>query len=137
MQRGKAAAQCSHATLGAYKRALKQKPNYVKKWERGGQKKITVQIPNEETLYALFFFLALPRAAYTKDRMQVQENAKRAGFPCYVVADAGRTQVAEGSLTVVAVGPGNVPQTRTRSDPNPVAAPSAEVDKITRQFKLY
>ena len=32
--------------------------------------------------------------------------AKAAGLPYYVVTDAGRTQIAAGSRTVVAIGPG-------------------------------
>jgi peptidyl-tRNA hydrolase len=30
-------------------------------------------------------------------------------LPCYVVQDAGRTQVASGSRTVLAIGPGPIP----------------------------
>jgi PTH2 family peptidyl-tRNA hydrolase len=50
----------------------------------------------------------------------VAELARAAKLPYYLVADAGRTQIAAGSITVCAVGP----------------APISEIDKITKQFKL-
>jgi len=103
MQKGKAAAQCSHATLGVYKKALKQNKQAVDVWSSQGQAKITLQVPNEIQMEEL------------------ASQAKAAGMVNYTVADAGRTQVAAGSHTVLAIGP----------------APSAEIDKITRHLKLY
>ena len=44
MSAGKAAAQASHATLGAYRRAVKQCPRSVSTW-LNGQMKITVKCP--------------------------------------------------------------------------------------------
>lgn len=32
-------------------------------------------------------------------------QAKQEGIPCYLVTDAGRTQIAAGSHTVLALGP--------------------------------
>lgn len=59
MTKGKAAAQCGHATLGAYKTAKKQQNRKsLKKWKRSGQKKITVCLPDEATLY-VFYLLQL------------------------------------------------------------------------------
>uniref|UniRef100_A0A6B2LQR2 peptidyl-tRNA hydrolase n=1 Tax=Arcella intermedia TaxID=1963864 RepID=A0A6B2LQR2_9EUKA len=103
MQKGKAAAQCCHATLGAYKKAVKNDSKAVQRWSRGGQAKITVQVPNEEEM----------------DNIALQ--AKAANLITYTVADAGRTQVAPGSRTVLAIGPG----------------PVASIDKITKHLKLY
>ncbi len=51
MQKGKVAAQCCHATLGAYKLAKKKDPKGVKKWSWYGQAKITVSIPDEAAMY--------------------------------------------------------------------------------------
>ncbi|KAG5591522.1 hypothetical protein H5410_042036 [Solanum commersonii] len=39
-------------------------------------------------------------------RNKLKEAAEDIGLPTFVVADAGRTQVASGSRTVLAVGPG-------------------------------
>jgi len=47
--------------------------------------------------------------------------AEEAGVPYYVVVDAGRTQIAAGSRTVLAVGP----------------APKKLVDQVTGSLKLY
>ena len=40
MGKGKACAQCGHATLAAYKQAMKQSPVIVKQWEKYGQTKV-------------------------------------------------------------------------------------------------
>lgn len=86
MGKGKIAAQCGHAALGAYKRALKSCPGGVYAWERTGCAKIAVKIQQDdmETVAAL---------------------AKSKGIPLYLVEDAGRTQIAAGSRTVLGLGP--------------------------------
>ncbi|KAM7279029.1 hypothetical protein ACFE04_006163 [Oxalis oulophora] len=38
-------------------------------------------------------------------RIKLRESADSIGLPTFVVADAGKTQVAAGSKTVLAVGP--------------------------------
>jgi PTH2 family peptidyl-tRNA hydrolase len=38
----------------------------------------------------------------------IRDKAKENGLPFYLVRDAGRTQIAPGSITVCAVGPGKV-----------------------------
>jgi peptidyl-tRNA hydrolase len=48
MSAGKAAAQCSHATLGAYRRAVRRCPKAVRAWLRIGQMKITLKCPSLE-----------------------------------------------------------------------------------------
>ena len=50
MAKGKAAAQCCHACLGAYKQAKKKNPDAVRNWSRAGQKKITVTLPDLNAL---------------------------------------------------------------------------------------
>jgi len=47
--------------------------------------------------------------------------ARSLGLAAALVCDAGRTQIAPGSKTVVAVGPG----------------PESLVDRVTGNFKLY
>ena len=39
-------------------------------------------------------------------REEVAGGARRLGLSVYLVADAGRTQIAPGSRTVLSVGPG-------------------------------
>jgi hypothetical protein len=50
----------------------------------------------------------------------LEAAAAAAGLMCYQVLDAGRTQIAAGSATVLAIGP----------------APKSEVDKITGHLSL-
>ncbi|KFY81757.1 hypothetical protein V500_11117 [Pseudogymnoascus sp. VKM F-4518 (FW-2643)] len=87
MTKGKIAAQCGHAVLACYKTSLRTNP-YLRAWERGGQAKIAVQINSEAGIEEL------------------AAKAKAAGLVAEVVCDAGRTQIAAGSMTVLGVGPG-------------------------------
>jgi len=86
MDKGKAMAQCGHATLGAYRLSEKYVPVNVKHWFRSGQAKIVVKCTEEEM-------------------EAVAAHAKRLGVVSYTVEDAGRTQIPAGSKTVCAVGP--------------------------------
>lgn len=107
---GKIAAQAGHATLACYKtlsKAASKDPNgkaaqILKAWERRGQAKIAVQVKSEEELLLL------------------QGTARSLGITAEVIADAGRTQIESGSLTVLGVGP----------------APKSEVDGVTGGLKL-
>ncbi|KAK4175946.1 peptidyl-tRNA hydrolase PTH2-domain-containing protein [Triangularia setosa] len=110
MTKGKIAAQAGHATLACYKtlsKAAAKDPNgkaaqILKQWERRGQAKIAVQVKSEEELLVL------------------QGTARSLGITAEVIADAGRTQIESGSLTVLGVGP----------------APKSEVDGVTGGLKL-
>lgn len=53
MDKGKVAAQCSHATLACYKAALARNPGAVGTWERTGQAKVVLKCQNEEKLIQL------------------------------------------------------------------------------------
>lgn len=90
MGKGKVAAQCCHATLGAFKIAKKHCPSAIKYWEMLGQAKIAVKVPTE------------------KEMMDLMNQASTAGLVTYMVQDAGRTQIPAGSRTVLAIGPAPV-----------------------------
>ena len=90
MTKGKVAAQCCHAALAAYQDALDEAPEYLDMWETRGQAKITLKVQSEEEL------------------LQLYKKARKAGLVACVVQDAGRTQIASGSRTVLAVGPGEI-----------------------------
>ena len=47
--------------------------------------------------------------------LALQGECERAGLCSYVVVDAGRTQIAPGSKTVLGIGPAPVHGARTRS----------------------
>lgn len=90
MGKGKIAAQCCHAAVGCYKNARKKCPDAARAWEETGCAKIAVKCP-------------------TQDEMEViLVAAHERGIPLYLVADAGRTQIAAGSRTVLGLGPAPV-----------------------------
>jgi len=103
MGKGKAAAQCSHATLAAYKQAKRKNPEWLRVWECNGQPKITLKCDSEDDLHMLL------------------AKARSMGIVSTVISDAGRTQIAPGSKTVLAVGP----------------APGEKIDLVTGNLKLY
>lgn len=90
MGKGKIAAQCCHAAVGCYQRARKQCPSGVAAWERTGCAKIALKCPADAELEDI------AARALAKD------------IPCYLVMDAGRTQIAAGSRTVLGLGPAPV-----------------------------
>jgi PTH2 family peptidyl-tRNA hydrolase len=101
---GKIAAQCGHATLACYKNFLHNAPKspILRRWERQGQAKITLQAKSEDELETL------------------QATAISLGLVAEVITDAGRTQIASGSHTVLGIGP----------------APKSIIDKVTGHLKL-
>ncbi|KAJ5216251.1 peptidyl-tRNA hydrolase 2 [Penicillium cinerascens] len=93
MTKGKIAAQASHATLACYKYYHAHSPDspILRRWERNGQAKIALQVKSEEDLLLL------------------QAQAMSLGLCARVIQDAGRTQIASGSRTVLGVlGPKSV-----------------------------
>ncbi|KAI9893859.1 MAG: hypothetical protein M1814_005412 [Vezdaea aestivalis] len=104
MSTGKLAAQCSHATLACYKSFLKKAPTspILKRWERQGQAKITLQVKSEEELEVL------------------HAQAVSMGMAAEIIHDAGRTEIASGTATVLGIGP----------------APKSVVDTVTGQLRL-
>lgn len=103
MGKGKVAAQCSHAAVAAYKQVQRRNPQLLKQWEYCGQPKVVVKAPDEDTLINLL------------------GHAKEVGLPVSLIQDAGRTQIAPGSRTVLGVGPG----------------PADLIDRVTGDLKLY
>ena len=53
MSKGKAVAQACHATLAAYKSALRQCPSVVKMWDSQGQPKVALRVDSEADLVTL------------------------------------------------------------------------------------
>lgn len=90
MTKGKMCAQASHATLANYRHLQQNSKDgaVLKKWERGGQAKVALQVKSEEELLVL------------------QAQAVSLGLCARVVRDAGRTQIQAGSATCLGVGPG-------------------------------
>jgi len=89
MTKGKIAAQCGHATLMCYKAASRYAPGLVRRWETYGQTKVAVQVKGGE-----------------EELLMLQAQALSLGVVAKIVHDAGRTQIASGSATVLGLGPG-------------------------------
>ncbi|XP_051891497.1 peptidyl-tRNA hydrolase 2, mitochondrial isoform X2 [Pristis pectinata] len=103
MGKGKVAAQCSHAAVSAYRQLQIRNPDLLRQWEYCGQPKVVVKAPDEDSIMGLLM------------------HAKELGLTISLIQDAGRTQIASGSRTVLGIGPA-----------------SAElVDQVTGHLKLY
>jgi len=99
---GKLAAQVSHAAVACAFLTKKNKPDWFVKWQREGAKKVVV---NVETLADFF---------------PLEEQAEKLGIMTMIVTDAGHTEIAEGTQTVLGLGP----------------APSSLIDQVTGALPL-
>jgi len=99
MGKGKLATQVAHASVGSMMRASKK---VVKEWEREGGKKVVLKVENLGELKALY------------------EKAEKSKLLCFVVRDAGKTQLRPGTITCLGIGPDK----------------EREIDKITKDLKL-
>ncbi len=100
MRRGKEIAQGAHAAIGALGKACDAD---VAKWYKSGTTKICLQVDSEEALIDLL------------------TKAEDIELPACLIHDAGRTEVAPGSITALAIGP----------------ADESLIDSITKDLKLY
>ncbi|KDQ54728.1 hypothetical protein JAAARDRAFT_60193 [Jaapia argillacea MUCL 33604] len=88
MTPGKIAAH--HATLACYKALTKTNPKLLQHWERTGQAKIALKTSSEDEL------------------LELEAVAKSLNLCARSIQDAGRTQIAAGSRTVLGIGPAPV-----------------------------
>jgi len=100
MSKGKTAAQVAHAAVDC---ALSANKKLVKKWRDTGMKKITLKVNSEEEL------------------LKYYELANKTDLMTSLICDAGRTEIAAGSKTCVAIGPG----------------PEIQINKITGELKPF
>ena len=84
LSQGKAAAQCCHAALEAYKLA---KPRQREQWAAEGQKKVVLYAKDMSELMAL------------------KEKASKLRLPVAVIRDAGLTETRPGTVTCMGIGP--------------------------------
>ncbi len=102
MGRGKTCAQVAHASLGAAEVAMRRAEEWYREWKRAGEKKVVL------------------RGESLRQLQEVYARASAMGLPCFIVRDAGLTQLPPGTVTAVAVGP----------------APAEQVDRITGELRL-
>ncbi|XP_050311824.1 peptidyl-tRNA hydrolase 2, mitochondrial-like isoform X2 [Anthonomus grandis grandis] len=103
MQKGKVAAQCGHGAMAAYANVLNTSPALLRDWLKNGGTKIALRVESEEQL------------------LDLDKKAKELNVLSSIIRDAGQTQVAPGTRTVIAIGP----------------APKSVLEKITGHLKLY
>mmetsp|Transcript_39042 Transcript_39042/g.102878 ORF Transcript_39042/g.102878 Transcript_39042/m.102878 type:complete len:176 (+) Transcript_39042:8-535(+) len=86
---GKVAAQVAHGALGAYRSASSSSSNQdtLRRWQEGGEATIVLGVSDEAEL-----------------RGKLAE-ASQLGLLTFMVADAGRTEVIAGAVTVGTIGP--------------------------------
>ena len=102
MGKGKIAAQAGHAAISAAQDAYVHHKKWWDAWLYEGQKKVAVKVKTE------------------KELCDLEEAAEDLGLPHALIVDRGLTQIPEGSITCLGIGP----------------APSAMIDRLTGQLKL-
>lgn len=101
MSSGKVAAQAAHAAVGHYKHLAAHSSEWLAAWEAGGEKTVVCSV------------------ATTAQAQELLRQADALGLVTHAVHDAGRTEVAAGSFTVLAVG-----------------GPASLVDRVTGTLRL-
>ena len=99
LPKGKMAAQVAHASVEA---AHNSDRDNVKRWRALGMGKIVLKVDNLEDLY------------------KYAQHAKDEGLVVSIITDAGKTVVAPGTVTCMAIGPDV----------------EAKIDKITGHLKM-
>lgn len=87
MRQGKIAAQCGHASLGIFQKIVKMQPLLAEKWLNAEFPKVFYYCTDEEQMNL------------------IDAIAQSMGYATVIIHDAGRTQIAAGSATVLSFGP--------------------------------
>lgn len=112
MSAGKMVAQGCHASVEACEVA----PTFrLRSWRRTGLTKVVLSVPNEADLHTL------------------HEKAVAMDLPCALIRDQGRTEVTPGSVTALAIGPGEI-DTLTGSLPLWRDQPEVDNDNLSPNF---
>ena len=99
LPKGKLAVQAAHASVEA---VLKSDSSIVNKWRNEGMAKIVLKVKDEKELVSFF------------------QQAKDSGFKASLITDAGKTVVAPGTKTCIAIGPDE----------------EEKIDKLTAKLKM-
>jgi len=102
MGKGKIAAQAGHAAISAAQDAYVHHKKWWDAWLFEGQKKVALKVSTE------------------KELCELEEAAEDLGLPHALIVDRGLTQIPEGSITCLGIGP----------------APAQKIDRLTGQLKL-
>jgi len=96
---GKLSAQVAHASLFSASKAAKA---VSEAWEREGSKKVVLKSQSLEEI------------------LELHKKTKAAKLPCFLVSDAGLTQLEPGTVTCLGIGPDT----------------DERIDRITKHLKL-
>jgi PTH2 family peptidyl-tRNA hydrolase len=102
MSKGKIAAQAGHAAISSAQDAFVHHKKWWDAWMYEGQKKVSVKVPGE------------------KELGELEEAADKLGLPHALIVDRGLTEVPEGTITCLGIGP----------------APAELIDRLTGKLKL-
>lgn len=97
--KGKLACHVAHASVGSFEKADEE---IIKKWEREGSEKVVLKVKDLKELKKLY------------------DKVKKTKLPCFLVRDAGLTQLKKGTITCLGTGPDE----------------EKKIDKITGKLKL-
>lgn len=84
MSKGKTAAQASHAAVDVLD---KVDGKIISFWKKNGQKKVVLKVGSEDAL------------------IELKEKCSKFKIPCSLIKDAGRTEIEQGTITALAIGP--------------------------------
>ncbi len=102
LSKGKLAAQAGHAAVSSAEEAHKRHRNWWEAWIFEGQRKIAIKVKNE------------------KELGELEEQAKELGLPNALIVDRGLTEIPEGTVTCLGIGP----------------APAELMDRLTGKLPL-
>ncbi len=89
LSKGKLAAQVGHAAVDCALKSMKHNRRSFDAWHADGQKKTVLKVASEKDLYPL------------------KVAAEDAGLSTALIKDAGHTEIAPGTVTVLGIGPGD------------------------------
>ena len=102
MSKGKIAAQAGHAAVSAAQDAFVHHKKWWEAWLFEGQRKIAVKVQNE------------------KELGELEKAADELGLPHALIVDRGLTEIPEGTVTCLGIGP----------------APAERIDRLTGKLQL-
>ena len=102
MSKGKTAAQVAHAAVNCAFAAKKKDPDALDRWMSNAYPKIVLKAQDEGEIF------------------EIKMTADALGIVNSVVTDAGRTEIAPGSVTCIGLGP----------------APASKIDKVTGELSM-
>jgi len=103
MGKGKIAAQAGHAAVSAAQDAYVHHKKWWEAWLYEGQRKIAVKVKDE------------------KELGELEKAAEDLGLPHALIVDRGLTQIPEGTVTCLGIGP----------------APAERIDRLTGKLQLF